>query len=239
MRTQTLISRAFRPELREQEELPAGVCGRMAGVAVTYGVVDAYETVFKAGCMDRTKREKVPAGKVRLYLDHMAGVRSHVGVVRSLETAGGGEVMVADLFDTEEGRKAKEYLAAVLAAGAETGLSIGFYSREAGPVTMNGQDVYEFREIELDEISITPRPAVPGASVTDVRSEMGAATASEIMRQTLHILDETTVRALVAARFGDAGQAADEAPAPDTRSEGRTPDLASMDERLAALRRTY
>lgn len=234
MRTPTLMLRAFKPEIRA-EDLAPGTCGRMTGIALTYDVVDAYDTIFRAGCMDRTKREKLPAGKVKLFLDHEASTRAHVGVVRKLTTLEGAEVMEADLFDTEEGRKAKEYLSACMSSGAHTGLSIGFYTREAGPVTVDGEMIYEYREIELDEVSITPRPAVPGADVLDVRG-MGVHTATALMRQAIDLLGATTVRSLIDARAGDAGA---ETP-PDSPSEERTSDdPATMDERIAALRRTY
>src|SRR5690606_10244502 len=113
------------------DDLPSGVCGRLVGIALTYGAVDHYGTRFRKGCLDRTKREKLAAGKVALYLDHSYGVRAHVGVVRSLETVGDSEVLTADLFDTEDGRRAKEYAVAVTASGGMTGFSIGFFDRES------------------------------------------------------------------------------------------------------------
>jgi HK97 family phage prohead protease len=239
------------------DDLPAGVCGRVTGAALVYGVTDSYGTRFAPGCLERTKREKLAAGKVALYLDHTYGVRAHVGVVRTLTAAGNTESMVADLFDTEDGRRAKEYLSAVVAAGGQTGLSVGFYDRGSEPVTSEGATVVEFREIELEEVSITPRPAVPGANVSGVRSESEAA--DHLHRLALRALYERAgadrFTALVSEITAASAPASHTDEATDTRdAAGATPDsatpaapetpasapaYATMADRLAAYRATY
>lgn len=158
-------------EFRVDAAMPAGICGRMVGVALVYGVVDTYGTTFARGCLDKTRAERLAGGKIKLFADHMNMTSAHVGVVRALEDIGDAVMMTADIFDTEDGRKIKEYLQAVMAARAETGLSVGFVSRRGGPSSMD-QQVYEFQEIELREISVTPMPAVPGTDVTGVRMEL-------------------------------------------------------------------
>lgn len=238
-------------ELRA-EDMPKGVCGVVQGVALVYGVTDAYDTMFKAGCLDRTKREKLAAGKVALFLDHSYGVREHVGVVRSLETMAGAEVMTAHLFDTEDGREAKEYLAAVLASKAQTGLSVGFFSRETEWVDMpDGARVYQFNEIELEEISITPRPAVPGANVTGVRSDASDDGYTALFRGAFATLGPEKFRAVVREVDPDSAPASNatatsDSDAPpdgdsdaDTRTDSGDPIPATMDERLLAYRRSY
>lgn len=172
MRVPTLTLRSASLQIRADTDLPDGIVGRVEGIAVRYDVIDSYRTRFKRGSMDKA-RDKVRAGKVKLFDNHgmsdQYGTRSHIGVVRSLTPAGDGEMMTADLFDTEDGRRAKEYLRAVMASGGETGLSIGFYERSGDWASVDGQDVYDFSEIELDEISLAPRQAVPGADVLAVR----------------------------------------------------------------------
>jgi len=169
-------------------ELPAGVCGQVEGVALVYDVVDTYGTVFQRGCLDRTVRERVVKGKVKLFWDHGDALQNdngvydtdlHIGTVRSLtdvRMADGRWVawLVADLFDTSEGRKAKEYLRAVLATGGDTGLSVGV-KPVAPPVMRNGRE--HFTECYLGEISITAMSSVPGTQVTTVRAEQAASDA--------------------------------------------------------------
>ena len=185
MKIPTLSVRNSALAIRAADDLPTGIIGRLSGIAVRYDVVDSYRTVFAKGSLDKT-RAKVSAGKVKLFDNHGIadhyGTRSHIGVVRSLEQSGDGELMEADLFDTEDGRRAKEYLTAVMASGGETGLSIGFYERSGQWMKRNEEDVYRFDEIELDEISLAPRNAVPGSDVLSVRSSMHEGTARSLMR---------------------------------------------------------
>lgn len=159
-------------ELRaEQDNLPSGIAGRVMGVALTYDVVDSYQTMFKRGAAQQSINTKVKARKVPLLMDHDRTVASHVGVVASMTEVGDTLVMTAELFDTPDGRAALEYVKAVIAAGASTGFSIGFVPRRSEMVAVNGKPVELFTEIELREVSITPMPAVPGADITAARTD--------------------------------------------------------------------
>jgi HK97 family phage prohead protease len=159
-------------ELRaEQDNLPSGIAGRVMGVALTYDVVDSYQTMFQRGAAQQSINTKVKARKVPLLMDHDRTVASHVGVVASMTEVGDTLVMTAELFDTPDGRAALEYVKAVIAAGASTGFSIGFVPRRSEMVAVNGKPVELFTEIELREVSITPMPAVPGADITAARTD--------------------------------------------------------------------
>ena len=252
-RVHTAVRRAFRPAL-ETRDLPSGVCGRVTGVALVYGVEDAYGTSFAPGCLDRTKREKLAAGKISLFVNHVYGIHSHVGVVRTLTTVGNEEMLSADLFDTEEGRKAKEYLTAVMDAGGYTGFSIGFYDRSVpvfdGTVAEPPQgEGYTFTEIELDEVSITPRPAVPGADVVGVRSEEQAA-AWRLFDAARAVLSLDEIRARVSALMqgdAEAADSTDPGPTPVPERDAAPEDspapeggaLATWDARRSALATLY
>lgn len=160
-----------RLEVRAEDQLPPGIAGRVMGVALTYGVVDSYQTMFARGSAKRSIDTKVAARKVPLLMDHDRSVASHVGVVTTMTDIGDTLVMTAELFDTPDGRNALEYVKAVLASGASTGFSIGFVPRKSEMVAVDGQPVELFKEIELREVSITPMPAVPGADVMAARAE--------------------------------------------------------------------
>lgn len=240
-RVRTVVHRAFRPAL-ETRDLPEGVCGRVTGVALVYDVEDAYGTRFAQGCLDRTKREKLAAGKVPLFADHEYGIHTHVGVVRTLTTTGGEEILAADLFDTEDGRHAKQYLEAVVRSGAYTGFSIGFFNRSA----LGHSDL--FTEIELDEVSITPRPAVPGAGVVGVRQ--GIQAAWRMLDTALAVLPLQDVHARVTALIEGNAEGSDRAdaghtPAADTDAgtddspAPALPELATWDARRQAIAALY
>jgi len=169
------IQRAFVPHEVRTTDLAEGVCGRVVGVGMVYDVQDSFQTMWAPGCLDMTKRSKVSAGKVQLFtagqMGHEYGVRSHVGVVREMGTRGNEEWVTADLFDTEDGRRTKEYLNAVLRAGGSTGLSVGCYVRRD---ERTAEGITRFTEVELEEFTITPRPAVPGAEIETVRQSPDA-----------------------------------------------------------------
>ena len=159
------------PQIRAESDLPPGIAGRVSGVALTYEVVDSYQTMFARKSAKRTIDNKVAARKVPLLMDHERTSKAHVGVVTEMQDIGDALVMTADIFDTADGRAALEYVKAVLASGASTGFSIGFIPRASEMVQVDGKPVERFTEIELREVSITPMPAVPGAEVAAARNE--------------------------------------------------------------------
>jgi len=159
------------PQIRAESDLPPGIAGRVSGVALTYEVVDSYQTMFARKSAKRTVDNKVAARKVPLLMDHERTSKAHVGVVTEMQDFGDALVMTADIFDTADGRAALEYVKAVLASGASTGFSIGFIPRASEMVQVDGKPVERFTEIELREVSITPMPAVPGAEVASARND--------------------------------------------------------------------
>lgn len=254
--------------------LPPGVVGRLEGVALVYDVVDSYGTTFARGALTRTMRERVATGKVKLYWNHgdahITGAYDtdlHVGVVRRMwdEQRGGQYVAMleADLFDTEEGRKAHEYLKAVHAAGGETGLSIGMMpgtvKADQRTTTIDGVECVRITECGLREVSIVSEPSVPGTAVTHVRAETAPTTTDEIdytplLRTIAAHVGADAFRAMTGAVLGDATEATDSDAAGDcnatTDSDAAPVDspaakepaatlYASMDARLAVYRRLY
>jgi hypothetical protein len=243
-RTLKQHARAITWEMRA-EEPKAGSCGQLAGVALVYQVRDSWGTRFLRGCLDKTRAQKVAAGKVQLYIaedsgQHQYGTRTHIGVVRALRDVGDNVVMDADLFDTEAGRRA-------------TGLSVGVYPREGSWNTEpedGGEHCYDYAEVELAEITITPMPAVPGTEVTAVRSEVLqralvgiiAALGPAAVRSAVEQFEQDNQGDATVEDNADAGTTPDtrNASAQDSRPEGEPPTgFATMDERLRAVRQSY
>lgn len=243
--------------IRAETDLPDGIAGRVTGIALTYEVVDTYGTVFARGSLKRSIEQKVAARKVPLLMDHERRTGAHVGVVSSMTDVGDTLMMTAELFDTPEGRAALEYVKAVIAAGASTGFSIGFVPRRSEMVTMDGQLAERFTEIELREVSITPMPAVPGADVMGARADADEAVRSDVELLTvaataaLKALPEDA-RAALLSQFvmPDAVDPASPTPSATRQTAASAPDsgsrssvasvpVASMDQRLAAVRSTF
>jgi HK97 family phage prohead protease len=244
-------------EVRAESDLPPGIAGRVAGVALTYEVVDSYGTMFSRKCAKRSIDGRVAARKVPLLMDHERTSKAHVGVITSMSDAGDALVMTADVFDTAEGRSALEYVKAVLASGASTGFSIGFIPRSSEMVTIDGKPVERFTEIELREVSITPMPAVPGAEVASARNESST---PAIPEEVVAERTETDLLILAARVALDALSESDRHAVlsryqPETRSEtatvvtpavtttptstASTARYATLEERTTAVRSTF
>jgi phage head maturation protease len=249
-------------------ELPAGVCGQVEGVALVYGVVDTYGTTFAPGCLARTIRERVAAGKVKLYFDHGDVAQTgtydthlHIGVVREVWDATNADgkscaMFRADIFDTEPGREAHEYLRAIAATGSETGVSIGMMEMPKTTRAMiDGVPCEQISEVPLREISVTGESAVPGTRVTTVRAEVLAADTSvdyfALLDGIVAHLGHAAVRAHLRPVLtsdgdtdSDAARADSDAVTPEPQDVARagtepvTPN-ADMAERLAFVRSIY
>jgi HK97 family phage prohead protease len=249
-------------QLRADGDLPPGVCGRLSVIALNFDVTDSYGTSFAPGCAARSIGQKVAARKIPFLMDHNREVRAHVGVVASMDEVGASYHSVIDLFDTDDGRRALEYAKAVLAANASTGVSVGFVPRRSELVKVGERSIERFTEIELRELSLTPMPAVPGADVVGARHGEGAGdeVADEGLdeeRDDVTLLSSAARAALdalpVEARTALIQQYADLLPAApsagssasstDATTAATAPDtaarMATMDERITALRSTY
>lgn len=236
--------------VRADGNLPPGIAGRVSGVALTYEVVDSYNTIFARGCAKRSIDNKVKARKVPLLMDHSRTVGAHVGVVASMIDSGDSLIMTADLFDTPEGRAALDYVKTVIAAGASTGFSIGFVPRRSDMVMLEGKPSEKFLEIELREVSLTPMPAVPGADVTGARMDETSPVQAPVRPDAelletaavvaLEALDASTRAAIVSRYLSPAATSPASARCcgPDTT---RAPESVgvSMADRLAAVRRSF
>jgi hypothetical protein len=158
-------------------------------------------------------------------------VHTHVGTVTDIKDVGDTAVMTAVIFDTEAGRRMKEYLQAVTQSGKETGaatgLSVGFRSREDESTTVVDEDGDEqwacrFLEIELREISVTPVNAVPGSDVLSVRRERGEkdpALLTRILARILAEVPESEARAVFDTAYASAADRAQRG----TEPTGATP----------------
>lgn len=132
-----------------------------------------------------------------------------------------------------------------------------------------GDSVLVYEEISLREISVTPVPAVPGTEVTGVRREAGETDRDLLLRTLARILKEIPeqeARAAVEAAYASSAAGSDTpaAPAPEPKPEGEaeTPaskegtadadgaesegtsagegsEIATDEDRMAALRATY
>jgi HK97 family phage prohead protease len=237
-------------ELRAEGEYRAGIAGVVQGVALTYGVEDAYGTMFARGSVDKSIAERVNNRKLNVFLDHDTDVRKHVGVVASARDVGNALVVEVEILDTAAGREALEYVRAALAADVSTGFSIGFVPRAWRNAGSGPDPVIEFTEVELRELSLTPVPAVPGAVATGTRADDASDSTPDVdlleraAMATLAAMPEAR-RVAVLRSMGYAPVPADstthaESPSaryvPDAQTEMPAPQTVSYAERVALVR---
>lgn len=247
--------RAFHPENVTDVTDRPGVVGSVRGIALVYGVLDMHRTVFERGSLAKTM-ERVRAGKVKLYWDHGDAAKHgaydtdlHIGIVRAirdvqLPDGRWAAEMEADLFDTPMGREKHHYLKTVRAAGGETGLSIGMMEPpRAVPMTWpdDNKPAWRITEFGLREISVTGENSVPGTTVLEVRqqTEETPPDGPALLEQLLATLPEETVRSILAAHH--AADERDTAPhgAVDHADAAKGGQIATMAERLAAVRQSF
>lgn len=159
-RTET---KAFRLEVRAVDD-----SGEIEGYGSVFGVEDNYGDVIAPGAFAASLKTHKAAGTMPAMLwqhrgDQPCGVWTEMS-----EDAKGLKVKGRLVLASERGREAH----ALLKAGALTGMSIGFRSREWS--YDNDTEIRTLTEIELWEVSLVTFPANPKARVTDVKSTEAA-----------------------------------------------------------------
>ncbi|PZQ97573.1 MAG: HK97 family phage prohead protease [Cereibacter sphaeroides] len=136
---------------------PVGDDGSIEGMAVRFGVTDAYRSEFAASAFAGSAGRSVPM----LWSHDPAQV---IGSWSSVEVRADGLAVKGKLNLAVA--KAQE-VRALLQAGDINGMSVGFRTIKDERLA-NG--VRRITEARLGEISIVAVPAVPGSTVTSIRS---------------------------------------------------------------------
>lgn len=142
--------------------------GIFTALAVRYGVVDMYGSVWWPGCFDASLARRLPV----ILFGHEHG--DPVGRATSWRATPEGPEVTAQLDmspDVPRGRQA----AAQLASGTLTDVSVGFRMAKRRMPTDDERSRWPgvtevILQAELDELSIVAIGAVPGALVTSSRS---------------------------------------------------------------------
>lgn len=151
-----LTRHLFAEEIKHEAEE-----GLISGYASTYGL-DLVGDRIAPGAFAQSIKDK--RGKIPILMNHW--VDNLVGLTTSLSEDHKGLAFDGKLFtETDQGRNAYLLLKALKKESFKMGMSIGF--------RVHNWDMDEgvriLQEIELFEASITPFPAQPKASVTDVK----------------------------------------------------------------------
>lgn len=156
-------TRAFRLELRSVDDE-----GSIEGYGSVFGVEDDYGDVIEPGAFAASLKAHAAAGTMPAMLwqhrsDEPCGVWTEM-----VEDAKGLKVKGRLVLEAQRGREAH----ALMKAGALTGMSIGFLSKEWS--YDRDTQIRTLTEIELWEVSLVTFPANGKARVTDVKSTEAA-----------------------------------------------------------------
>jgi HK97 family phage prohead protease len=128
--------------------------------AVAYDTTDDYDTRFKPGVFAASLEQRLP---VIAWSHDWA---DPIGRVTDFEDRDDGLYITARLSDPDDVPRARQ-ARSQLADGTLTDVSVGFVRRDA----VRAKDgIVDITVADLDEVSLVLRGAVPGATVTSVRS---------------------------------------------------------------------
>lgn len=145
--------------------------GFFSGYGSVFGVVDSYNEVVAPGAFSESLEElKVKNRKVPVLWQHKTD--TPIGVWTDLQEdnkglLGDGQLIVPDVPKAVEAR-------ALMAAGAVTGLSIGYYVRQSSYDEKTG--IRTLLKLELVEISLVTFPANDDARIDVIKSKLAHGT---------------------------------------------------------------
>lgn len=164
-------------ELRSFTEIPLEIETREDGTTKIVGYAAVFDSdsvdfgffreVIRQGAFARTLRED---GDVRALLDHDTGKiigRTKAGNLKLTEDSRGLRIELTPI-DTEDGRKAAEWVRSKVVDG----MSFGFIPVTDRWSTKNGKAYRELLDVDLFEVSLVAFPAYPGTSANVRSSEL-------------------------------------------------------------------
>lgn len=143
--------------------------GRIVAYASVFDVVDSYGDMMRRGAFADTLKEWSDSGKTIPLLyghDFRDPFKNIGGVVDAVEDDHGLKI-TADL-DMDNATAVQVYN--LVKAGRLSELSFGFNYRDASTSTVDGEEVFEVRSVDLFEVSIVPIGANRETGIVDVKA---------------------------------------------------------------------
>ena len=156
--------------------------GWIEGYAAYFNNVDLQNEVILPGAFAKTISERIPAGKVKLMVKHIASGGDTLDVAGTITEAREDEKGLwihAELSGSAKAQSARE----LVNEGHVAGLSIGYKILKSEPGTFGGQDVLFLKEMFLAEVTIVPVPANDMAQIGKAKEmQSGASESSDRAR---------------------------------------------------------
>jgi hypothetical protein len=147
-----------------------GDTGEFTGYAAVWNNVDLQGEVIRVGAFKRTLNAKVAARKVKLMVRHYAHGGDTTEVVGTVVEAKEDDygLWIRGKFSSIP--RAQE-TRTLIQEGHLDGLSVGYFPVRGRRAKVAGKQVVELLELELAEVTITPKPANGLTRITSAKSQ--------------------------------------------------------------------
>ncbi|OFU54851.1 hypothetical protein HMPREF3120_05365 [Corynebacterium sp. HMSC11D10] len=200
----------------EDADTGSTVAGRIEAYASVFDTVDSYGDVVRRGAFTDTLKEWADSGKTipLLYGHNFNDPFMNIGgVVEAAEDERGLKITA----DLDMDNLAAVQVLNLIKKGRLSEMSFAFNYRDAGPVTVDGEDFYEVRAVELYEVSVVPIGANRETEILSAKSARELLTA--VKQANLDAETEAAVVDALTRAAGDAGDA-EASPPPTPTHEG-------------------
>jgi len=143
--------------------------GWIEGYANVFDVIDSSDEIVRHGAFAKSIRERVPAGKVKLMIRHLAhggGALEVIGTVTEAVEDAKGLKIHADLAGTDAAQETRQ----LILEGHLWGLSIGYQPVQWGYVDIDTKEILELSEVKLFDVTVTGAPVNEESVITAAKA---------------------------------------------------------------------
>lgn len=207
----------------EDADTGSTASGRIEAYASVFDTVDSYGDVVRRGAFTDTLKEWSDSGKTipLLYGHNFNDPFMNIGgVVEAVEDERGLKITA----DLDMDNPSAVQVLNLIKKGRLSEMSFAFNYRDAGPITVDGDDFYEVRAVELYEVSVVPIGANRETEILSAKSARELLTA--VKQANLDAETEAAVVDALTRAAGDTGDAEASPPPIEDGGESETDALA-------------
>ena len=207
----------------EDADTGSTVVGRIEAYASVFDTVDSYGDVVRRGAFTETLKEWADSGKTipLLYGHNFNDPFMNIGgVVEAVEDERGLKITA----DLDMDNPSAVQVLNLIKKGRLSEMSFAFNYRDAGPITVDGNDLDEVRAVELYEVSVVPIGANRETEILSAKSARELLTA--VKQANLDAETEATVVDALTRAAGSTGDAKASPPPAEDGGESETDALA-------------
>ena len=144
--------------------------GWVEGYAAVFNNIDAVGDIIRPGAFNKTLKQRIPSGKVKLMAVHYrdgGGAREVIGTVTEAKEDTYGLWTHSVLSRTRTAQEIRQNII----DGHIGHYSVGFVTKDSGLIEVEGKSIRELKELALYEVTATTMPINELCLITDAKSE--------------------------------------------------------------------